>query len=336
MGDTAAEAATRRRLGATAVTGGAGACIGCADGIAAPSGPPLLGGNFSAAAFRSLAAVTAAAVGADEGSAYMLRWAAGVLMLSAVLVLQTLLSNYQNWAAAAYGKAPYEGIFYSHALSLPMFVLTARDLSTHAAAWSTSPAVGSVVATRIGRVLADPGVRGILARFAAAPLTAIGVTRIPVMWVYLLANVASQYACIVGVYTLTGLADPLTVNVALTVRKFGSLMLSIAVFNNTFTAPHWVGAVLVFLGAFLYSRQPPAAAPVKRSRRGSDPSDGSDANNATAPRALGSPRSGAGRGMEDGRELPSIPGMTAAGMLATAPPQTATPMRVRAPREKAA
>ena len=53
-------------------------------------------------------------------------------------------------------------------------------------------------------------------------------------------------------YHLQSVSDPLTVNVALTVRKCASLLLSIWVFGNTFTPPHWLGACLVFGGAMLY------------------------------------------------------------------------------------
>jgi drug/metabolite transporter (DMT)-like permease len=37
-------------------------------------------------------------------------------------------------------------------------------------------------------------------------------------------------------------------------RKFLSLMLSIVIFGNTFTAVHWLGACLVFGGAVLYTQ----------------------------------------------------------------------------------
>lgn len=48
-------------------------------------------------------------------------------------------------------------------------------------------------------------------------------------------------------------ADTLTVNMVLTVRKVVSLLASIAVFNNTFTLAHYLGAGMVFGGAMLYS-----------------------------------------------------------------------------------
>ena len=191
-----------------------------------------------------------AGAGVDEGRAYMLWWLVGVAILTAVLVLQTLLSNYQNWCSGAFGKAPQEGMFWAHALSLPAFLLTARDLSSHAVLWSASPATAVVLGERWATALTAPYSGFLLRAFLGALLPLIG--GLPIMWTYLAANVVSQYLCISGVYRLTGWADPLTVNVALTVRKFASLMLSIWVFDNAFTGWHWAGAVLVFTGALLY------------------------------------------------------------------------------------
>ena len=52
----------------------------------------------------------------------------------------------------------------------------------------------------------------------------------------------------------------LTVNVALSVRKAVSLLISIVYFGNPFTAGHMVGAILVFGGTLLYRETPAAAA----------------------------------------------------------------------------
>jgi hypothetical protein len=46
------------------------------------------------------------------------------------------------------------------------------------------------------------------------------VLQLPIMWTHVVLNVVSQYVCLVGVYGLIGLADQLTVNVALTVLSF--------------------------------------------------------------------------------------------------------------------
>ena len=276
LGDTAIEAA--RRSLAAAVGGGAAIsspCVSCGhDGVGLSSSPdgmdPSPTGVLSAAAAAvgSLAAgngsgstivpavrqlmegFTQSGGGVDGGRTYMLWWLMGVAILTTALVLQTLLSNYQNWCSGVYGAVPAEGMFWSHAMALPAFVLTAKNLRSHAALWNASPATAIVLGERWGAILTTPYTGHLLKLCLGAVLPLIG--GIPIMWTYMAANILSQYLCICGLYTLAGWADPLTVNVALTVRKFASLMLSIWVFDNAFTGWHWAGAVLVFTGASLY------------------------------------------------------------------------------------
>jgi solute carrier family 35 (UDP-xylose/UDP-N-acetylglucosamine transporter), member B4 len=180
-----------------------------------------------------------------DSASYMLRWFFGVGILCTVLVLQTLLGNYQSWVGSTFGKAAEEGMFFMHTFSLPAFLLTATDLRSHAAKWSMSPSFNSV-----------------FSKFFTIPI----IGNLPIMWTYILVNVLSQYMCIMGVYYLCSFADPLTVNVVLTLRKFVSLMISIFVFNNTFTIFHWIGAILVLGGAILYNQwNGPSPAPAKNS-----------------------------------------------------------------------
>ena len=68
-------------------------------------------------------------------------------------------------------------------------------------------------------------------------------------------------SCVSGVYHLQSVSDPLTVNVALTVRKCASLLLSIWVFGNTFTPFHVAGAALVFGASLAFMAEPPSPAP---------------------------------------------------------------------------
>lgn len=93
-----------------------------------------------------------------------------------------------------------------------------------------------------------------------------GVVHIPSIWYYLLLNVVTQMVCIHGVYILTGLtfyfsvyllaqgaAGTLTCTLAITLRKFVSLVISIILFKNPFTLYHWIGSTLVFIGGSLYA-----------------------------------------------------------------------------------
>ena len=65
--------------------------------------------------------------------------------------------------------------------------------------------------------------------------------QVPVMLLYLLANVTTQYVCISSVFVLTTECASLTVTLVITIRKFLSLIFSIIYFKNPFTIYHWIG-----------------------------------------------------------------------------------------------
>lgn len=74
----------------------------------------------------------------------------------------------------------------------------------------------------------------------------------PKMWIFLAANVLTQYVCIKSVFVLTTECTSLAVTLVVTLRKFVSLLFSIVYFSNPFTFYHWVGTALVFSGTFLF------------------------------------------------------------------------------------
>lgn len=76
---------------------------------------------------------------------------------------------------------------------------------------------------------------------------------VPIIWLYLLGNVLTQYLCISSVYVLTTECASLTVTLVVTLRKFVSLIFSIIYFRNPFTAYHWSGTLLVFAGTVIFT-----------------------------------------------------------------------------------
>lgn len=82
------------------------------------------------------------------------------------------------------------------------------------------------------------------------PLLNIGL---PILWIFLLLNVTTQYMCINNVYILTTECQSLTVTLVITLRKFFSLIFSIIYFNNPFTPAHWIGSAMVFIGTLMFS-----------------------------------------------------------------------------------
>ena len=163
------------------------------------------------------------------GEEDMLWLPVGVFLLTFALVLSARMGIYQEVIYGKHGKHPKEALFYSHALPLPGFLLLFSDISHH---WSLALASTPV----------------------SLPL--LHSIQVPVMLLYLLANVVTQYVCISSVFVLTTECASLTVTLVVTLRKFLSLIFSIVYFKNPFTVFHWLGTGLVFGGTLMFSDIP--------------------------------------------------------------------------------
>jgi UDP-xylose/UDP-N-acetylglucosamine transporter B4 len=189
-----------------------------------------------------------------------MRWWMGIAILCVVLFAQTLLGSLQERCATAYGRAPYEAMFYFHAMSLPAFGFMFPSVPARLHAWSAcaggaGAACANSLRAVVGGVAEENGLSGVVRGAAALSLAALRgpLGDVTIMWAHVIINTVTQYICLVGVYQLISTEDQLTVNVVLTIRKFVSLMMSIWVFGNTFTLYHWTGALLVLGGSSLYS-----------------------------------------------------------------------------------
>ena len=203
-------------------------------------GIALLGKRYSATKYASVLMITAGIVTctvmsakgggkADSGEEGDMLWlAVGIFLLTFALFLSARMGIYQEHLFTRYGKHAKEALFYTHALPLPGFLLLAPDILHH---W--------------GLLLSSQPV--------AIPLLNI---QLPVMLLYLLGNVVTQYVCISSVFVLTTECASLTVTLVVTLRKFLSLLFSIMYFNNPFTPYHWLGTGLVFGGTLLFSDIP--------------------------------------------------------------------------------
>lgn len=130
-----------------------------------------------------------------------------------------------------YGPQWKENLFYSHLLSLPLFL----------------PFAPSMARTLSLVIKSEPIV-------LPAPLaTATGPLRLPSQLLYLVTNVLTQYACIRGVNLLAAASSALTVTIVLNIRKLVSLLISIWLFGNSLAQGTLVGALVVFGSGALYS-----------------------------------------------------------------------------------
>ncbi|KAJ3596512.1 hypothetical protein NHX12_002919 [Muraenolepis orangiensis] len=161
-----------------------------------------------------------------EESAYaFVRWLIGITMLTVALLMSARMGIFQETLYKKYGKHSKEALFYNHCLPLPGFLLLSSDIYSHYILFNQS---------------------------SPAEIPGIGLT-MPVMWLYFLINIVTQYVCIRGVFVLTTECASLTVTLVVTLRKFLSLIISVLYFQNPFTAWHCVGTAVVFLGTLLYT-----------------------------------------------------------------------------------
>lgn len=162
---------------------------------------------------------------AEENWNHFMWWLLGVSLMFVNLFLAARLGIFQEQIYKQHGKHPRESLFYTHVMPLPAFLFFAKDIYKHIFIFSQ----------------AEPII---------LPLIGLGV---PKLWLYLIANVITQYIGIRSVYFLTTECKSLTINLVIALRKFISLLISIFYFHNAFTMYHWIGTASVFIGTLLFS-----------------------------------------------------------------------------------
>jgi UDP-galactose transporter len=137
---------------------------------------------------------------------------------------------------AEHGKHWDENLFYSHFLSLPMFLPLQGTLrSQYVRLQSSEPLVLPYTVS------------------ASIPMFLQKLLGVMPRSVYMLfLNSITQLACITGVNLLGANSSAVTVTIVLNVRKLVSWMLSIWLFGNELSGLMIVGATLVFGAGALY------------------------------------------------------------------------------------
>lgn len=163
----------------------------------------------------------------------------GLIILFVAQILSAIMGLYTEETYKKYGPQWKENLFYSHLLSLPLFLPFAPSLITQFGRLAHSPP------------LALPGFSGPVD--VDGQVATPGGFQIPSQLAYLVINVLTQYACIRGVNLLAAASTALTVTIVLNIRKLVSLLLSIWLFGNRLAAGTMLGAVVVFGAGGLYS-----------------------------------------------------------------------------------
>ncbi|KAF9207722.1 golgi uridine diphosphate-N- acetylglucosamine transporter [Haplosporangium sp. Z 27] len=169
-------------------------------------------------------------------------YAIGVFMLSVALIVSSFMGLLQESTYKTYGAEWREGLFYSHFLAIPMFLLFYKDIMEQLTIFNQSTPIPVLQLVRqIGPYLPTS---------LAYKLSSITIPR---LWIFLAVNTLTQFMCISGVHRLTSLSSALTLNFILNLRKFTSLLISVLYFENGFGFEMAVGTSLVLLGTIMYS-----------------------------------------------------------------------------------
>ncbi|EWC45984.1 hypothetical protein DRE_04777 [Drechslerella stenobrocha 248] len=161
------------------------------------------------------------------------RFVTGLTILFVSQLMAALMGVYLENTYATYGSNWREGLFYTHALSLPLFIPFAQSIKLQFYRLQASEQLP--LSTLLPLL---PG--------------ALSAIKVPKQLFYLCVNAATQYICVRGVNYLAGMSTALTVTIVLNIRKLVSLLLSIWLFGNHLDSGVITGAAVVFLGAFVY------------------------------------------------------------------------------------
>ncbi|KAF9463007.1 UAA transporter [Collybia nuda] len=154
-----------------------------------------------------------------QSSEALQKYMIGITMLIVSLFLTGLLGLLQEKTYQKYGPCWKEGVFYTHFLSLPIFLFLIPDVrqgfSSLSDATSTSPAI--------------------------------------VSYLILGGNLISQLICVSGVNRLSSQVSSVSTNLVLTTRKAMSLCFSVWWFGNGWNTQLGIGAAGVFAGSLMFT-----------------------------------------------------------------------------------
>ena len=176
----------------------------------------------------------------------------GFVTLFLALLLSAVMGVYTDRTYARYGRNHWgENLFYSHALSLPVFLYHYPSLRLEFTSMLSSPPLAYFSTNSTTPLAKTPH-----AAFKVSTIGALlpsSILGLPSQPFFLALNALTQYVCIRGVNLLSAHSSSLTGVIVLNVRKLVSLILSIWLFGNKLPPGVTLGAVVVFIGAGLYA-----------------------------------------------------------------------------------
>ncbi|KAI0140169.1 UAA transporter family-domain-containing protein [Hypoxylon sp. NC0597] len=171
------------------------------------------------------------------------KFSTGLAVLLIAQILSAIMGLYTEETYRKYGPHWKENLFYSHLLSLPLFLPFSRSLINQFMRLTKSKPLP------LPRLTEQVN----LSTLPATVREKIEGIYVPSQVAYLILNVLTQYACIRGVNLLAAASSALTVTIVLNIRKLVSLLLSIWLFGNRLATGTLIGAIVVFSAGGLYS-----------------------------------------------------------------------------------
>lgn len=170
----------------------------------------------------------------------------GILLLAQLL--SAFMGSYTEDTYAMYNASWTENLFYSHALSLPLFLPISRLLQGQ---WSKLSATAPL---KLGRnsLLADEGVLSGIIPALVVDTVHDFVEGMPQGLFFLLVNAITQLACISGVNLLSATTSAVTVTIVLNIRKLVSFIFSTIIFGHQLSNKMILGSAIVFGSGALY------------------------------------------------------------------------------------
>jgi hypothetical protein len=188
----------------------------------------------------------------------------GLTILLVAQFLSAYMGSYTEDTYATFAASWTENLFYTHLLSMPLFLPLAGSLRRQYESLAATPRVD--VRQYVLGGLQDKGGGGGDGDAPPAPLALLlGEDRrlwllpmltffdtMPQGLLFLVTNAVTQLVCISGVNLLCAKSSAVTVTVVLNIRKLVSFMLSTVIFGHQLDARMVLGATLVFGSGALY------------------------------------------------------------------------------------
>jgi len=175
----------------------------------------------------------------------------GLAILFVAQLLSAFMGLYTQLTYDKYGSHWHENLFYSHALSIPLFSFFFPSLLTQLRKLLISPSIQLNQTPLLSPQTAKSTSADKLPLILAVP-SSLNIA-IPKHILTLALNALTQFACIRGVNLLGAQTSALGVSIVLNVRKLVSLFLSIWLFGNKLPPGVVAGAAVVFGSAGVWA-----------------------------------------------------------------------------------